>query len=136
MQFTSERNMSVHLKIDLNNNFNTNSTYTKFLEVTMDNTLSRNSHIDLLMKKLSTACYIDRNSKTYMSALSLKVIYCVFFTRFWIIFWGNSSHSSIIFRTQKKANGIMEGCKNRVLCIIVLRNYKNFTFDITICYHY
>jgi len=33
-----------------------------------------------------------------------------------IIFWGNSSHSSIIFRTQEKAIRIMEGCGNRVLC--------------------
>jgi hypothetical protein len=33
-----------------------------------------------------------------------------------IIFWGNSLHSSIIFRIQKKAIGIMEGCGNRVLC--------------------
>jgi len=33
-----------------------------------------------------------------------------------IIFWGNSSHSSIIFRIQKKAIRITEGCGNRVLC--------------------
>jgi hypothetical protein len=32
-----------------------------------------------------------------------------------IIFWGNSLHSSIIFRIQKKAIRIMEGCGNRVL---------------------
>ena len=32
------------------------------------------------------------------------------------VFWGNSSHSSIIFRTQKKAIRIMEGCGNRVSC--------------------
>ena len=33
-----------------------------------------------------------------------------------IIFWGNSSHSSIIFRWQKKAITIIEGCGNRVSC--------------------
>jgi len=33
-----------------------------------------------------------------------------------IIFWGNTSHSSIIFRLQKMAITIMEGCGNRVLC--------------------
>ena len=33
-----------------------------------------------------------------------------------IIFWGNSSHSSIIFRIQKKAITIMEGCGDRVSC--------------------
>jgi len=50
------------------------------------------------MKKLSTACYIIRNAKTYMSASSLKVIYYAFFhaaMRYGIIFCGNSSHSSI-----------------------------------------
>jgi len=62
--------MSVNFKIGFNNNLITNSTYTKFLGVTMDNILSWNNHIDLLMKKLSTACYIIRNTKTYMSALS------------------------------------------------------------------
>jgi len=45
----------------------------------MDNTLSWNNHIDTLMKKLSMACYIIRNAKTYMSASSLKVIYYAFF---------------------------------------------------------
>jgi hypothetical protein len=85
----------------------------------MDNTLSWNNHIDILMKKLSMACFIIRNAKSYMSALSLKVIYYAFFDSamsYGIIFWGNSSHSSIIFRIQKKAIRIMEGCGNRFSC--------------------
>jgi len=64
--------MSVNLKISFNDNFNTNSSYTKFLGVTMNNTSSWNNHIGLLMKKLSKACYAIRNVKTYMSASSLK----------------------------------------------------------------
>ena len=75
---TVKRNMSVNLKVGFNNNFITSSFYTKFLGVTMNNTLSWNNHIDLLMKNLSTACCIIINAKTYMSALSLKVIYYVF----------------------------------------------------------
>jgi len=35
------------------------------------------------MKKLSKACNIIRNAKTYMSVSSLKVIYYAFFTRLW-----------------------------------------------------
>ena len=112
--------MSVNLKIGFNNNFITNSSYTKFLGVTMNNTLSWNNHIDLLMKKLIKACYIIRNAKTYISASSLKVIYYAFFTQLWAmelyVFWGNSSHSSIIFRMQKKAITIIEGCGNEVSC--------------------
>jgi len=87
----------------------------------MDNTLSWNNHIDLLVKKLSTACYTLRNAKTYMSAASsLKMIFLRFFfylaVSYGIILWGNLSHSSLIFRTQKKAIRIMEGCRNRVSC--------------------
>jgi hypothetical protein len=51
VHFTTKRNMSVNLQIGFNNNFITNSFYTKFLGVTMNNTLSWNNHIDLLMKK-------------------------------------------------------------------------------------
>ena len=83
--------MSVNLKIGFNNNF-INHSYTKFLGVTMNNTLSWNNHIDLIMKKLSKACYIIRNAKTYMSVSSLKVIYYPFFYSYMsygIIFWGN-----------------------------------------------
>ena len=67
--------MSVNLKIGFNDNFITNSSYTKFVGVTMNNTLSWNNHIDLLLKKLSKASYIIRNAKTYMPASSLKVVY-------------------------------------------------------------
>jgi len=102
--------MSVNLKIGFKNNFITNGSCTKLLGVTMNNNLSWNNHIDLFMKKLSTACYIIRNAKTYMSAVSLKVIYYAFFysaMSYGIIFWGNSLHNSIIFRIQKKAIRIM-----------------------------
>jgi len=39
--------MSINLKIGFNNNFITNSSYTTFLGVTMNNTLSWNNHVDL-----------------------------------------------------------------------------------------
>jgi len=52
VHFTTKRNMSVNLKIDFNNNFINSSSYTKFLGVTVNSTLSWNNHIDLLMKKL------------------------------------------------------------------------------------
>jgi len=80
VHFITKRNMSVNLKIGFKNNFITNSSYTKFLGVTMNNTLSWNNHIDLIMKKLSKACYIIINAKTYMSVSSVKVIYYAFFT--------------------------------------------------------
>ena len=79
LHFTAKRNMSVNLQIGFNNNLITNSSYTKFLEVTMDVTLSWKHRINLLIKKLIMACCIIRNAKTYLSALSLKMIYHAFF---------------------------------------------------------
>ena len=85
----------------------------------MDSTLSWLNNIYLLMKKLNTARYIIRNTKTYMSASSLKIIYHAFFhlgMSYRIIFWGNLSHSSTIFSMQNKAIRIVEGCGIRVSC--------------------
>ena len=92
--------MSVNLKIGFNNNLITNNSYTKFLVLMMDNILSWNNHITLVMKKLNMACYIIRNTKTNIYAFSLKIIYHAFFhpaMSYGIVLWGNSSHSSIIF---------------------------------------
>jgi len=44
--------MTVNLKISFNNNLITYSSYTKFLVVTMDITLSWNNRIDLLINKI------------------------------------------------------------------------------------
>ena len=105
IQFTTKRNKSVNLKVGFNNNFITTCTYTEFLGMTINNTLSWNNHTDSIMKKLSKACYIIRNAKTCMSVSSLKMIYHAFFhsvMSYGIIFWGNSSYSTMIFKMQKK----------------------------------
>ena len=127
VHFTTKRNMSVSLKIGFNNNFITNSSYTKFLGVTMNNTLYWNNHIELTIKKLSKTCYIIRKAKAHMSVSSLKVIYHAFFhsvLSYGIIFWGNTLYSSKIFRIQKKAIRIMEGCQNRVSCRNLFKKFE------------
>ena len=79
IHFATKRNISTDLKIGYNNNFITSTSYTKFLGVMMDKTLSWNNHIELLINKLSMACYIIRSTKADMSASSLKLIYYAFF---------------------------------------------------------
>ena len=66
--------MSINFKIGFNNNSITNSSYTKFLVVTMYNTLSWNNHIDFFMKKLNIITY----HALFHSAVS-----------YGITFWGN-----------------------------------------------
>ena len=127
VHFTTKKNMSVKFKIGLNNNLITNSSYTKFLGVTMDNTLSWNNHIDLLMKKLSVALYIIRNGTTYMSALSSKMIYRAFFhsaMSYGIIFWGNLLHSSQFLTCKKRQLELRKDVGIEFHVEIYLRNYK------------
>ena len=81
--------------------------------------MSWNNHTDSIMKKLSKACYMIRNAKTCMSVSSLKMIYHAFFhsvMSYGIIFWGNSSYNTMIFKIKKKAIRIIEGCGNSVSC--------------------
>jgi len=69
--------MSVNFKIGFNNNLITISSYTKFLRMTMDNTLSWNNHIDLLKKKLGMACYVIRNAKIYVCLIIKNYLSCL-----------------------------------------------------------
>ena len=43
------------------------NTETQYYTIIINNTLSWNNHTDSIIKKLSKACYIIRNSKTCMS---------------------------------------------------------------------
>jgi hypothetical protein len=81
----------------------------------VDGTLLWKNHVEILMKKLSKACYVIRNMKHYMSISVLKVIYYSFFhslMSYGIILWGNSSYSYTIFLLHKKAIRAMLGYGN------------------------
>jgi hypothetical protein len=65
---------------------------------------------------LSAACYALRPFKPYMSQEVLKMVYYAYFhsdMSYGIIFWGNSTDSTKIFKIQKRAIRIIIGCKNR-----------------------
>jgi hypothetical protein len=62
-------------KIEYGNNTIPNISHTTFLGLTVDSTLLRRNHADLLINKLSTACYIFRSVKTFMSDSTLIMTY-------------------------------------------------------------
>jgi hypothetical protein len=96
-----------------------NNLYTKFLGLIVDNTLSWKPHIDHLINKLSTVCYVIRSVKPYVNANAIIMIYHSLFhavMTYGIIFWGNSSHSIQGFRMQKKAIRIIMGRGNKESC--------------------
>jgi hypothetical protein len=71
------------------------------------------------MPKLSKACYIMRVNKPIMSIELLKAVYYSYFhslITYGIIFWGNSSCSSQIFRIQRRIIRIVSGLRTRDSC--------------------
>ena len=79
----------------------------KFLGIYLNNLINWNCHIEYIFPRLSSACYIMRSIKPYMSLNTLKNIYYSYFNSFisyGLIFWGNSPHSMKIFRLQKRIN--------------------------------
>jgi len=112
-------NNQIDININYNNKFIPTITYTKLLSLTVDCSLTWINHIDSLTKKLSSTCYLIRKIKPHLSISTLKIIYHSLFhsiMSYGIMFWGNSSYSSVIFKMQKRViriimgYGYMESC--------------------------
>jgi hypothetical protein len=105
LQFLTKQNKASKIQITVSNSINTNITSTKFLGLTIDNSLSWNDHIALLTSKLNKASYAIRAVKPYMSNDVLRTIYFSYVhsvISYGIIFWGNSHLSTNIFKIQKR----------------------------------
>jgi hypothetical protein len=92
---------------------------TRFLGITIENTLHWKSHVDLLISKLSTACYAIKTIKSIMSQDTLVTAHYAYFhsiMSYGIIFWHNSSYSIKVFRLQKKVIRIITGISSRDSC--------------------
>lgn len=100
---------------------------TKFLGLTLDSTLSWKPHIDTTATKLSSAGFALRLLRPLLSLESLRMAYFSYFhsvMTYGIIFWGNSRHSSVIFRLQKRVIRIITGIRNRDSCREHFRTLK------------
>jgi hypothetical protein len=91
----------------------------KFLGLTIECSLSWESHIDEIIQKLSLACYMIRNIKPLMSLNTLKNIYHSYFhsvMTYGLIYWGNSSYAEKVFKMQKRVIRLIKGCGYRESC--------------------
>jgi hypothetical protein len=86
--------------------FITTSTDIKLLGLIIENFLTWEGHIEEVIKKLSTACYMLRNIKQFVFTNILKIIYLSYFQSimtYGLMYWGNSSSVDRVFRMQKRA---------------------------------
>ena len=103
MQFVTKNSSSIDFNIMYRNKI-ANVYNTKFLGLTLDNTLSRRTRIDAIIPKLSSASFALKVVKLFLSRDSLKMVYYSYFhsvMTYGLIFWRNSHYSNIIFRLKK-----------------------------------
>jgi hypothetical protein len=98
IQFITNNNYFVDLKLSYNNKQIAHICYTEFLDIVTDKLLSWKLHTEPIIPKLSAACYAVRCFKSYASHRTLKMFYypsfCSILTHK-LIFWGNSLYSII-----------------------------------------
>ena len=100
---------------------------TKFLGLVITNSLPWKDHITQLISKLIKACYALRCIRPFMSQEALKSVYDSYFhslITYGIIFGGNSSYSSCIFRLQKKAVRTIMGSRSRDSCRELIKHLR------------
>ena len=119
IQFRAGNTPSYDINIDCDNNLITSVDNIKFLGIHLQDSIKWNCHIEHILPKLSSACYIMRNIRQIMPINTLKTVYYSYFNAiitYGLPFWGNSPHSTKIFIMQKRIIRIMTGTKNRVSC--------------------
>ena len=107
------------IKIVVSNSIIINVISTKFLRLTINNTLSWKEHIANVTSKLNRACYAIRAIKPCMTLDVLRMVYFSYFhsiMSYGIIFWGNSHLSSNIFKIQKRVIRIITNKSKRDSC--------------------
>jgi hypothetical protein len=71
----------------------------------IDNTLTWKSHIEIIIWKLSVACFAVRAIKPFVTQDTLKMVYHTglhSIINYGIIFWGNSLYSNSVLKQQKR----------------------------------
>jgi len=76
----------------------------------IESCLSWKDHIDELISKLNKECYAIRSVKPLMFSEVLRMIYFAYvhsIILYGMVFWGNYSHSKIIFKIQKRIMSVI-----------------------------
>jgi hypothetical protein len=119
--------MPNNLQIGVDKTIFPSVTYIKFLGLTIDNSLNWKKLIEQLTTKLGKACYALRSFKQYLPTKTLLTLYYSLFHSvmvYGLIFWGNSTHSTHIFKIQKRAIRTIMGRQNRESCRELFKELK------------
>jgi len=85
----------------------------------VDDTLTLKSYIEMIIPKLSAACFAVRAIKPFVMLDTSKMVYHLYFhsvINYKIIFWWNSSCNNSIFKLHKRIIRIVMGVRIRDSC--------------------
>jgi hypothetical protein len=124
VQFKTKNKSITDLNIACNNRQITTLFNIKFLGININDTMNWSGHVEYIIPKLSSACYIMR---PYMPLNTSKTIYYSYFNTvmsYGLLFWGNSLQSSRVFIMQKRIIRIMTKCKTESHVEVCLEDWK------------
>jgi len=101
IQFKTKNKPTFDINIVCVNNSVTPVTDIKFLGIYLQDSINWSCHIEYIIPKLSSACYVMRSIKPIMPINTLKTVYYSNFNAiitYGLSFWGNSPHSTKIFK--------------------------------------
>ena len=122
IQFTTKIKTTLDTNIVCNDNLITAVPNIKVLGINIIDSINWSCHVEYIIPKLSSACYIMTSIKPFMSLNTLNTTY--FSMVYGLPLWGNSPPSIKIFRMQKRMIRILIGCKSRVSCRNVFRRVE------------
>jgi len=127
LQFQTKNSQKLDLNTTLQNNQITNSTNTKILSLTTEETLSWKCHINHILSRLSSACNVIKVITPLMNEDTLQMIYYSYahlIIKYGTIFWANSPHNIDIFKIQKRIIWIMTKSRSRDSCRQLFRRQE------------
>ena len=139
LQFNTKKSREYVLKLNYQGNYVKSSPHTKFLGLIIDDSLSWKAHIDQMMSKLNTACFVIRSLQAIMSTETLRMVYFAYIhsiMSYRIIFGGNKPYSEKIFKIQKRVIRIIKNSRMRDSCRELLQRLEILTIyylSINIC---
>jgi len=119
LQFNTKNSRENVLKLNYQENYVKSSPHTNFLGLIIDDSLLWKAHIDQMMPKLNTACFVIRMMQAIMSTETSRMAYFAYmhsFMSYGIILGGNQPYNEKIFKTQKKVIRIITNSKMRDSC--------------------
>jgi hypothetical protein len=130
MKFTSSYHQNEAFQIVYQKKTITGTNNTQILGLELDKNISWKNHVQKIVPKLSSACYMVIRMYPCCTSHTLKTIYFAYFhtvVEYGIILWGVSVESKRIFQQQKRIIRIMTGSTSRISCRTLFQKLEILT---------